>query len=52
MSLRLVADENFNRAIVRGLMRILPHLDLIRVQDVELSGADDSTILEWAANNN
>ena len=52
MSLRLIADENFNGSIIRGLIRILPNLDLVRVQDVELSGAEDPTILEWAANNN
>jgi predicted nuclease of predicted toxin-antitoxin system len=47
--MRLLADENFNGAIVRGLQRSLPGLDLVRVQDVGLSGADDATILEWAA---
>jgi len=52
MSLRLVADENFNGAIIRGLLRIIPNLDLVRVQDVSLSGTDDPTILEWAADNN
>ena len=37
----LVADENFNNAIVRGLLRIKPALDIVRVQDVGLSSADD-----------
>jgi hypothetical protein len=46
----LVADENFNNAIVRGLLRINPDLDIVRVQDVGLSSADDPTVLEWAAN--
>lgn len=46
----LVADENFNNAIVRGLLRIKPDLDIVRVQDVGLSSADDPTVLEWAAN--
>ena len=46
----LVADENFNNAIVRGLLRIQPDLDIVRVQDIGLSGTDDSVILEWAAN--
>ena len=49
--LRLAADENFNGDIVRGLLRRKPDLDIIRVQDVGLSGADDPAILEWAANN-
>jgi len=46
----LLADENFNGAILRGLVRRLPELDIVRVQDVGLMHADDSDILEWAAN--
>lgn len=46
----LVADENFNNAIVRGFLRGKPDLDIVRVQDVGSSAADDRTILEWAAN--
>ena len=34
---------------VRGLLRRNPNIDIIRVQDVNLSGKDDPTILEWAA---
>jgi len=47
--LLLAADENFNNDIIRGLLRRKPDLDIVRVQDVGLSGADDSTVLEWAA---
>ncbi|MBI4556795.1 MAG: DUF5615 family PIN-like protein [Candidatus Hydrogenedentes bacterium] len=47
--LRLAADENFNNDIVRGLLRRRPDLDIVRIQDVGLSGADDPTILEWTA---
>lgn len=47
--LRLAADENFNFTIVRGLLRRNPELDIVRVQAVGLSGADDPTILAWAA---
>jgi hypothetical protein len=47
--LKLLADENFNNNIVRGLLRRKPTLDVVRVQDAEVSGADDSTVLEWAA---
>jgi predicted nuclease of predicted toxin-antitoxin system len=47
--LRFAADENFNRDIVRGLLRRKPDLDIVRVQDVGLAGADDPTVLEWAA---
>jgi hypothetical protein len=47
--LRLAADENFNNDIVRGLLRRKPDLDIVRVQDAGLSGADDPEALEWAA---
>lgn len=47
--LRLLADENFDVNIVRGLLRRLPGLDVVRVQEVGLSGADDPAVLEWAA---
>lgn len=47
--LRLAADENFNNDIVRGLLRRRSDLDIIRVQDVGLSEANDPTVLEWAA---
>ncbi|MGD9099812.1 MAG: DUF5615 family PIN-like protein [Anaerolineae bacterium] len=47
--LRLAADENFNNNVVRGLLRRKPELDIVRVQDAGLSGADDPTVLEWAA---
>jgi hypothetical protein len=45
----LLADENFNNTIVRGLLRIKPDLDIVRVQDVGLFSPDDPTVLEWAA---
>ena len=47
--LRLAADENFNGDIVRGLVRRNTNLDIVRVQDVGLSGADDPSVLQWAA---
>ena len=47
--MRFLADENFNIDIVRGLLRRKTDLDIVRVQDVGLSGADDPTVLEWAA---
>lgn len=49
-NVRLLTDENFNGAILRGLIRRLPELDIVRVQDVGLMNADDPDILEWAAN--
>ena len=50
--LRLLADENFNGDIVRGLLLRQPDLDVVRVQDVGLGSADDPDILTWAAENN
>lgn len=47
--LKFAADENFNNNIVRGLLRRSPNLDIVRIQDVGLSGADDPTVLEWTA---
>ncbi len=47
--LRFLADENFNNQIVRGALRQKPNVNIVRVQDVGLSGADDPTVLEWAA---
>lgn len=46
---RFAADENFNNDILRGVLRRNPDVDIIRVQDARLSGSDDPTILEWAA---
>jgi hypothetical protein len=50
--LRLAADENFNNDILRGLLRHKPDLDIVRIQDAGLSGASDSVILEWSAQEN
>lgn len=47
--LRLAADENFNMHIVNGILRRLPGLDIVRVQDAGLAGSDDPTVLNWAA---
>jgi hypothetical protein len=46
--MKFLADENFEGAIFRGLLRRQPKIDVLRVQDVGLDGADDPTILEWA----
>jgi hypothetical protein len=50
--LRLLADENFNGDIMRGLLLRQPDFDILRVQDAGLAGADDPDILAWAAANN
>jgi len=40
---------SITRSIIRGLFRRNPTLDMVRVQDVGLSGVDDPTILDWTA---
>ena len=47
--LRLAADENFNNDLLRGVRRRKPDVDIVRIQDAGLSGADDPTVLAWAA---
>jgi hypothetical protein len=47
--LRLAADENLIGDIVRGLLRRDPKIDVLRVQDVGLLGADDPRVLAWTA---
>ncbi|MBI5183730.1 MAG: DUF5615 family PIN-like protein, partial [Nitrospinae bacterium] len=44
-----VADENFNNNIIRGVLRREPELDIVHIQNVGLSGANDLSVLEWAA---
>ncbi len=50
--LRQLADENFDGDITRGLLLCDPNIDLIRIQEVGLTEADDPLILEWAAVHN
>ena len=50
--LRLAADENFNNNIVRGVLRRNEQVDIVTIQEVGLSGADDETLLQWAADEN
>ena len=49
--LRLIADENFKRAIIDALRRLLPDIDVVLAKDVGLLQTDDRIILEWAATN-
>ena len=50
--LTFAADENFNNDVLRGVLRLNPNIDIIRVQDAQLKGADDPTVLAWAAEQN
>ena len=45
----LLADENFNGPVVRGLRRRHPDTDIVTVQEVGLASAADPDVLEWAA---
>lgn len=47
--LRFVADESLDGRVLRGLLRRVPDLDVVRIQDTEISGADDPTVPRWAA---
>jgi len=47
--LQMLADENFNNNIIRGVCRRVRGIDILRVQDMGLCGAEDSVVLEWAA---
>ena len=49
--LPLLADENFNNNIIRGVRRRAFDADIVRAQDVGLTGTKDPTVLEWAARN-
>jgi hypothetical protein len=48
VALRWLSDENFNNDILRALFRRDPTLDIVRAQDVGLSGVEDSALLAWA----
>lgn len=50
--MKLIADEDFNNDILRGLYRIIPDLDVVRVQDVGLMEKHDREVLEWASKEN
>jgi hypothetical protein len=46
---RFLADEGFNNDILRGLLRRHANLDVVRVRNVGLGGAEDEAVLEAAA---
>jgi predicted nuclease of predicted toxin-antitoxin system len=50
--IQFLADENFNGRIIRGVLRLVPEIDLIRVQDTTLYQAPDPQVPEWAAQEN
>ena len=50
--LRFAVDEDFDNRILRGLIRRLPSLDIVRIQDAGLLGKVDPVVLEWASSDN
>lgn len=46
--MRFLADENFDDAILQGLIRRVP-VDIVRAVRVGLSGRPDPQVLQWAA---
>ena len=49
--MKWLADENLRNAIVRGLLRRAPGFDIVRAQDAQISGEDDTVVLDWATRN-
>jgi hypothetical protein len=47
--LHLLLDENFDHDVLRAIKSRLPEADLVTVQEVGLTGADDPDLLAWAA---
>src|SRR5437667_12413052 len=47
--IRCLADEDFDNDILWGALRLSLTIDVVRVQDVGLGGADDPVVLQWAA---
>lgn len=48
----LLADENFNHRVLRGLRRRLPTIDCLPAQETEVYQRDDQDLLDWAALHN
>lgn len=49
MTVKFLADENFDHKTLAGLKRRDPDLDIVAVQEVGLREFDDPQILRWAA---
>lgn len=49
MAAKFLVDENLMRKVVQGILRRNSEIDILRVQQVGLSGVGDPEILEWAA---
>lgn len=49
--IRLLADENVDNRIIKGVQRINPDTEIVRVQDTDLYSKPDPDVLAWAAAN-
>lgn len=49
LRLKFLTDEDFNKRITLGLIRRLPDIDLVRVQETDAFRQDDDVVLEVAA---
>jgi hypothetical protein len=47
--IKLAVDENFDRHILRALLRRVPELDFRTVQGQAMAAASDIEVLAWAA---
>lgn len=47
---RFLADENFNKVVVKGLLRIQPAIDILTASDAGILGMPDPEVLVFAAN--
>lgn len=50
--IRILADQNFNGRILRGLKERIPELDCIATYEIGIGAYSDSELLAWAANEN
>ena len=46
--LRFAVDENLDQRIVTALRRLIVGVDLVRVREAGLLGAEDPVVLDWA----
>lgn len=50
--IKILADQNFNGRILRGLLARIPDLDIIRTEDHGIKTYPDPDIIGWAAERN
>ncbi len=50
--IKILADQNFNGKILRGLKLRIPELDCLATYEIGLQKYTDPKLLEWAANEN